>query len=104
MLTEAWQLSDSVSLRPERFGALAYDFRTRRLSFLKTPVLVDVVRRLGDSPTVLDALTGAGVDASQQPAYVSALAGLATSGLLVPQHPAPTAAASAAAACQEGLS
>lgn len=97
MLAEAWQLSDSVSLRPEPFGALAYDFRTRRLSFLKTPVLVDVVRRLGDSPTVLDALTGAGVDASQQPAYVTALTGLATSGILVPQ-----ATPSSSAPVQEG--
>jgi putative mycofactocin binding protein MftB len=102
MLTEAWQLSGSVSLRPERFGALAYDFRTRRLSFLKTPTLVDVVRRLGDSPTVLDALTGAGVDASQQAAYVKALSGLATSGLLVLQHPSPSAPVSVPAASQEG--
>ena len=36
----------SVALRPEPFGAMAYDFHTRRLTFLKTPQLVDVVRRL----------------------------------------------------------
>jgi len=104
MLTQAWRLSDSVSLRPERFGALAYDFRTRRLSFLKTPALVDVVRRLGDSPTVLDALSGAGIDASHRPAYVAALTGLATSGLLVPQHPAPAAGVSLPTAAEEGSS
>ena len=45
----AWRLVDSVSLRPEPFGALAYDFRTRRLSFLKTPALVEVVRGLAES-------------------------------------------------------
>ena len=64
MLDEAWALSPSVALRPEPFGALAYDFHTRRLSFLKTPVLVDVVRRLEDEPTVADALRWAGVEAS----------------------------------------
>ena len=42
-------LSGSVALRPEPFGALAYDFHTRRLSFLKSPQLVDVVRRLADA-------------------------------------------------------
>ena len=82
MLHEAWSLSDSVSLRPEPFGALAYDFRTRRLSFLKTPALVDVVRALGTCPSVADALDEAGVDASQHPAYVTALRTLAASGII----------------------
>ena len=34
----AWQRAAAVvALRPEPFGALAYDFTSRRLSFLKTP-------------------------------------------------------------------
>ena len=37
MLAEAWRLDGSVALRPEPFGALAYHFGTRKLSFLKTP-------------------------------------------------------------------
>ena len=37
MLDEPWRLDDAVSLRPEPFGALAYHFGTRRLSFLKVP-------------------------------------------------------------------
>ena len=86
MLTQAWRLSDSVSLRPEPFGALVYDFSTRRLSFLKTPTLVDVVRRLAASASVQDALTDAGVAEGEQPAYLSALHGLATSGILTPQE------------------
>jgi len=45
MLEEAWALDESVALRPEPFGALAYHFGTRKLSFLKTPELVDVVTR-----------------------------------------------------------
>ena len=43
LLDEAWRLDPSVALRPERFGALAYHFGTRKLSFLKTPELVYIV-------------------------------------------------------------
>ena len=41
-----YALAPQVALRPERFGALAYHFGTRRLSFLKRPELVTVVRGL----------------------------------------------------------
>ncbi len=85
--TGAWQLSGSVALRPEPFGALAYDFTSRQLSFLKTPTLVDVVRRLGDSPTVGDALGRAGVPDGQRSAYLSALGTLAATGLIQERTP-----------------
>ena len=78
----AWELSPSVSLRPEPFGALAYDFHTRRLSFLKTPRLVDVVRRLGDAPDVGTALTEAQVPDAERAAYLAALGTLAASGII----------------------
>jgi len=84
-LDGAWRLSGSVALRPEPFGALAYDFSTRRLSFLKTPALVDVVRRLAGSPSVGDALAGARVAEGERPAYLRALAGLADGGLIEEQ-------------------
>jgi putative mycofactocin binding protein MftB len=70
-----------VALRPEPFGALAYHFDTRRLSFLKTPELVDVVRRLADG-TVQEALESAGVPEPHWPAYVRALDGLASGGMI----------------------
>ncbi|MBW3604292.1 MAG: mycofactocin radical SAM maturase [Actinobacteria bacterium] len=79
---ETWRLRDSVALRPEAFGALAYDFSTRTLTFLKTPALLDVVRRLGSSPTVGHALADAGVPPARSGAYMGALATLASSGLL----------------------
>lgn len=82
MLTEPWALDGSVSLRPEPFGALAYHFGTRRLSFLKTPELVDVVRRLGASSSVEVALRDAGVPEPHWTAYVGALQGLATGGMI----------------------
>lgn len=78
----AWQLSGSVELRPEPFGALAYDFHTRRLSFLKSRGLADVVRRLGSSPDVATALTDAGVAEGEWARYVAALGSLAEGGLI----------------------
>ena len=83
----AWRLSDSVELRPEPFGALAYDFHTRRLSFLKTPRLVDVVRRLGDAADVGTALTEAQVPDAERAAYLAALGTLATGGLIQERTP-----------------
>ena len=56
LLEQAWRLSDSVSLRPEPFGAMAYDFATRRLSFLKSRPLVAVVELLAGCATVEEAL------------------------------------------------
>ena len=82
MLDEAWALDGSVALRPEPFGALAYHFGTRKLSFLKTPELVDVVRRLEHSPSVEVALRDARVPGPHWPAYVKALRGLATGGMI----------------------
>ena len=76
------RLSPSVSLRPEPFGALVYDFATRRLSFLKTLRLVDVVRRLDGSTDVEDALRSAGVAEADRAGYLRALDGLAATGVL----------------------
>lgn len=87
MLDEAWRLDDAVSLRPEPFGALAYHFGTRKLSFLKVPPLVDVVTGLADAATVADALVSAGIDEAQWPSYVKALRTLADSGMIVPRTP-----------------
>ena len=85
--TSAWRLSASVSLRPEPFGALAYDFHTRRLSFLKTPALVRVVRGLGESDDVATALAAAGVAPGDHAAYLRALDQLAASGLIEERTP-----------------
>jgi putative mycofactocin binding protein MftB len=78
-----YRCSPSVALRPEPFGALVYHFGTRRLSFLKTPQLVAVVSGLADHPDVRSALDAAGVDPTQHPAYLRALAGLAGNGTIV---------------------
>ncbi|GAA1970790.1 mycofactocin biosynthesis chaperone MftB [Nocardioides panacihumi] len=82
-LESSWALSPSVALRPEPFGALAYHFGNRKLTFLKRPQLVAVVRALAEVPHVRAALEGAGVPAEQHPAYVAALEGLAASDMIV---------------------
>jgi putative mycofactocin binding protein MftB len=78
----AWQRTPTVVLRPEPFGALAYDFTSRRLSFLKTPGLARVVELLSGSTSALSALEASGVSDDERPAYLSALAALARSGMI----------------------
>ena len=76
------RLSPSVSVRPESFGALVYDFTTRRLSFLKTKALVRVVQALADHGDVHGALDAAEVPQAQREQYLGALAGLARAGTI----------------------
>ncbi len=71
-----------MALRPEPFGALAYDFATRRLSFMTSPTLVDVVRRLGEHPTMTAALAAAGVAEIERGVYLAALSKLAAGGMI----------------------
>lgn len=79
----AWSLNPSVALRPESFGALAYDFGTRRLSFLKHPLLVRVVEALADHETADEACVAAGVEPAQRAAIGRALGTLADTGMIV---------------------
>ena len=81
-LDAPWRLARSVALRPEPFGALVYSFSTRKLSFLKSKVLVDVVQSLVDHPSASAALAACGVAEVQRPAYVKALADLARSQMI----------------------
>jgi mycofactocin biosynthesis protein MftB len=76
-----WRLSDHVSLRDESFGALAYHHDTRRLVFLKSRDLVELVRRLGDFESArcaVDELVAVG----ERDRYLAALASLSSSGLI----------------------
>ncbi len=79
-----WRLHPQVALRPERFGALAYHFGNRRLSFLKSRRLLEVVEALESAPDPIAACRAAGVAQEQLPSYRSALATLAETGMIVP--------------------
>jgi putative mycofactocin binding protein MftB len=81
-LERAWALDPQVALRPEPFGALAYHFGTRRLSFLKSRTLLAVVEGLAEQPSARAACRAAGVREQELPRYEQALATLAETGMI----------------------
>jgi putative mycofactocin binding protein MftB len=81
-LERGWALHPQVALRPEPFGALAYHFGTRRLSFLKSPTLLAVVEGLAASESARAACAAAGVPEAELPRYARALEALADSGMI----------------------
>lgn len=81
-----WILHPQVALRMESFGALAYHFGTRRLSFLKSRRLVDVVELLASKPTAREACRAAGVTDGELATYERALGTLAGSGMICPRE------------------
>lgn len=81
-LDRPWCLDRRVAVRPEPFGALLYHFGTRRLTFLKDPTVLAVVRNLAEHPTARSACESAGVTAQALRAYERALATLAGSEMI----------------------
>jgi putative mycofactocin binding protein MftB len=76
--TRRWRLDPDVALRPEPFGALAYHYGSRRLTFLRSPLLADLVRHLEEHSSI-DAALAASVPPERHGAFRSALASLADS-------------------------
>jgi putative mycofactocin binding protein MftB len=79
---QAWSLHPKVAIRPEPFGALAYHYDNRRLNFLRSTELVDLLESLGDHPSARAALADSGIDRARWPAYERALAALAASEVI----------------------
>jgi putative mycofactocin binding protein MftB len=80
-LERPWRLHPKVALRDESFGALAYHYDTRRLLFLKSRALVDLVSQLeqfGSAEAALAAL----IPEVERPQYARALARLAASEVI----------------------
>jgi putative mycofactocin binding protein MftB len=77
-----YALHPDLALRSERFGALAYHYGNRRLTFLKSPQLAAIVRDLGGHPSVQAALDAHGVAPAQRPAMLNALARLEASEVI----------------------
>ncbi|MBI2708419.1 MAG: mycofactocin biosynthesis chaperone MftB [Actinobacteria bacterium] len=75
-------LDPQVALRREPFGALAYHYGNRRLTFLRSPDLVRVVQDLGRHDSVDEALAGSGVAPARWPAFRAALDSLAESEVI----------------------
>jgi putative mycofactocin binding protein MftB len=76
-----WGLDPSVALRPEPFGALAYHYGSRRLTFLRSKLLADLVRELDRYPSVDEAISER-VPVPSRDNYRKALASLAGSEFL----------------------
>jgi mycofactocin biosynthesis protein MftB len=81
-LDRRYALHPQVAVRQEPFGALLYHFGTRRLSFLKDPRLLQVVRGLADAPSAQAACTAAGVTEAELARFAGALATLAETDML----------------------
>ena len=78
---QAWQLNPQVALRDESFGALAYHYGNRRLVFLKSRLLVELVSSLHDYPSAAEAIDAV-VPEGQHESYRRALARLAASEVI----------------------
>jgi putative mycofactocin binding protein MftB len=78
---QAWQLNPQVALRDESFGALAYHYGNRRLVFLKSRLLVELVSSLRDYPSATEAIAAV-VPEGQHDSYRRALARLAASEVI----------------------
>ncbi len=78
---KAWRLNPQVALRDEAFGALAYHYGNRRLVFLKSRTLVDLVSSLQEYPSAAEAI-GALVPEGRRASYRRALARLADSEVI----------------------
>lgn len=77
-----YRLDPQVSLRPEEFGALAYHFGNRRLSFIKNPDLLRVLEQLDGEPTLEAALESAGVEPERWGSFINALDMLESSEMI----------------------
>jgi putative mycofactocin binding protein MftB len=80
-----YELHPDVALRPEPFGALAYHYGNRRLTFLRSPELVRLVGELARHDSVVASMSAIGIAAERQPVLVRALAALAGSDVVRPR-------------------
>jgi putative mycofactocin binding protein MftB len=78
----AYELHPDVALRPEPFGALAYHYGNRRLTFLRSRELVELVKVLGDHDCAGSAMRAVGIEDSARRRVLVALASLASSGVV----------------------
>jgi putative mycofactocin binding protein MftB len=78
---QAWQLKPQVALRDESFGDLAYHYGNRRLVFLRSRTLVELVSSLREYPSAAAAIAAL-VPEAQHASYCRALARLAASEVI----------------------
>lgn len=80
-----YRISPAVTLRPEPFGALAYHFGQRRLTYLSSGNLVAVISELqagSGQRNAAEAMDAAGVPSGQRLPIERALGNLVDRGVL----------------------
>ena len=77
-----YELDPQVALRPEPFGALAYHYGNRRLTFLRSPDLVMRVQARGAHESLDDALAASDIDERRWPSFRRAVASLVESEVI----------------------
>lgn len=81
-LSQRYELSPAVAVRPEPFGALCYHYGTRRLNVVRSPKLVTLLGSLGAYESATAAMEAAGVTADERPAVAGALSSLLASDVI----------------------
>ena len=81
-LDACWQVDPQVAIRRERFGGLAYNYGTRRLSMIRSTALLELIASLGEHRSARAAMHAAGIDSDQQPSYAHALRHLLDAGVI----------------------
>lgn len=76
------RLHPQVALRPEPFGALAYHYGNRRLTFVRSPEVVDLLRSLEHHDSVDAALAASPIAPTRRPAVLRALDRLCASEMI----------------------
>ena len=79
--SRGYEKHPQVAIRREEFGGLAYHYGNRRLVFLRSPALADLVEALADFPDADRALT-ASVPAGSRTSYEKALGSLLSSEVI----------------------
>jgi putative mycofactocin binding protein MftB len=80
-----YELHPDVALRPEPFGALAYHYGNRRLTFLRSSELVRLVGELARHDSVVATMSAICVPPERQAMLVRALAALDRSNVVRPR-------------------
>lgn len=78
----AYDLQPSVALRPEPFGALAYDYRTRRLTFVRSRLLCALLQSLGRFASAQEAVEALTISPPARRKLLAGLEKLVTSELV----------------------
>ncbi|MBM3639701.1 MAG: mycofactocin biosynthesis chaperone MftB [Actinobacteria bacterium] len=82
LLSTALEVHPQVALRPEPFGALAYHYDNRRLVFLRSRDMLNVVESLSTYSTLEDALVASDIEPQRWQSFESAIDSLISSEIV----------------------